>query len=276
MTEIFKKDLSYSSMGTLMECPYKFYLRYKEGWYPKKDKVALAFGDAMDKAVGHSLSSMHGDAVARFRKIWVELKDSKTIEFTEKNNWKKMMETGEELCKLFEENERDKFEEVIAIQKNLKGQEDPNGIHIISFADVIAKVEGKITLIDVKTSAGAHYWKAKDVRTDPQLSLYYGLAAANNIHVDQVAFLVAFKDKPRWQWEFAPRCEDHVEEMREQVSFCKGVMNNGIYPKNWGSCDKFGGCEYSPICRGLAESTIKTTLKKTDKKPKKNNEEIKA
>ena len=267
MSGYFKKNLSYSSMSSLCDCPRKFLLRYKEGWHPKKDKVALVFGDIVDKAVGHSLSSRHGDALARFRKLWIEVKERKDVEYTKRNTWAAMMKVGEELCQDFEENHKKKFEQVMSIQKDFKSPEDKNGIHVVGFADVIAIIDGKLTLIDVKTSAAKRWWDMRgDINSDPQLSLYYALAAAEGMEIEQVAFLVGFKDKPHWEWSFAKYNKDSANDARDKLLFCKNILAGGLFPKNISRCGDYGGCEFRPICDKLSEATIKRTL--TTKKKK--------
>jgi hypothetical protein len=130
--------------------------------------------------------------------------------------------------------------------------------HLYESDELILIMEGKIDLLtDSRAGRTIVDSKSADRRKDPeflsnQFIAYAWALDAPSVIVDKIGFQKTLKAKDRFQRHTLSYPRAIKEEWKEwaiwwglQIVY---AIKNGIYPPNFTSCDKYGGCIYKPIC----------------------------
>lgn len=124
--------------------------------------------------------------------------------------------------------------------------------------ELILLVEGRIDLItDSRSGRTVVDSKTASRRQEPvllsnQFICYAWATDVPSVTVDKIGFQKTLKAKDRFQRHILSYPQAIKEEWREWAIYWGKMavyqIEEGIYPPNFTSCDKYGGCIYLPIC----------------------------
>jgi len=124
--------------------------------------------------------------------------------------------------------------------------------------ELILVVEGRIDLItDSRSGRTVVDSKTASRRQEPvllsnQFICYAWATDVPSVTVDKIGFQKTLKAKDRFQRHILSYPKELKEEWREWAIYWGKMaafyVREGIFPPNFTSCDKYGGCIYLPIC----------------------------
>lgn len=124
--------------------------------------------------------------------------------------------------------------------------------------DLILLVEGRIDLItDSRSGRTVVDSKTASRRQEPvllsnQFICYAWATDVPSVTVDKIGFQKTLKARDRFNRHILSYPKELKEEWREWAIYwgrtAAFYVEEGIFPPNFTSCDKYGGCIYLPIC----------------------------
>lgn len=281
--------ISNSKLDLYQLCPKKFYYKYIEKVQADVTRSSLLFGSAMDTALNYLLECV------RDKKEWCQGK-IKDIFVTEMHKWEGQNpldffkgEVPEELKDSADLNNKEhqeivfdnivqrglncidiyishilpEIDEVIEVQKKGELQNQEGDIFEFIVDAVVKLKDGRIVLLDNKTSSSKYPKKA--VINSQQLSLYL----ENYPDIKYAAYAVLIKNPEKEKGTTHQLIIDEVPEETKQKSFdllesTLLKIKNKEFPCNFKSCKAFGKpCEYEKLCSfGDYSGLIKTKDKR--------------
>lgn len=167
----------------------------------------------------------------------------------------------------FMAEERPRITRVQAVEKRFEITMTGLPWPILGVADLIADVDGELTVVDFKT-AGQHYavWEAE---LSDQLSTYL-LAEPQ---APQVAFCVFLKTKaPEIQWCFGRRGpRDFTAYLDKVAAVGEDLERQRFYRRAGRHC---GWCDYRPLCLGDTRRAAETLVQITPDEYRSKAEEV--
>lgn len=206
---------SYSAYSQALNCLRCFERMYLLGEKPEGPESAdLAFGSALHSAINGTLTGQSGPEL--FDLYWASYKD-KPLKTT-RYKYEQLKDIGERLSARFESKYAPRFE-LIKAEERLHAEYA--GVKLNGQFDFYGKLDGKLSLLDFKTSA-YNYPEEKKL-TALQLNLYAYLAIQNGLPApEQLGYIVLNKGLVTIQqplvWEFDPTVMDRMLE--EMVQYC--------------------------------------------------------
>ncbi len=237
------RSLSCSQIGAFTWCQKQWYLHYIKKFWSKEKSQVLSFGIAFHEG----METMMLDMIKQGTITDVMIKNAftaATYSYTLGKNKGESPDTWNPIL--------DKL--INAMAEMLRGMDFEPFISegffrvpgFVGKIDCVAKVMGKITIVDWKTS-GKAYTKAK-VRKDPQLTAYSWIYAKAH---DQMAFGVVRKDTHKASWHPTTRTPQQIEDYKVYVDRIRKLMTTqrvfvGIHRES-----KCKWCDLYPIhCEG--------------------------
>lgn len=124
--------------------------------------------------------------------------------------------------------------------------------------DLVLVVEGRIDLItDSRSGRTVVDSKSASRRQEPvllsnQFICYAWATGVSSVTVDKVGFQKTLKPKERFNRHILSYPDEIKNEWREWAVYWGKMavfhVREGVYPPNFTSCDKYGGCIYLPVC----------------------------
>jgi len=217
----------YSMIQTYLDCPNKFKQLYVDKVVEQQESIDLHFGTAMHSALqGHYEDN---DPYEIFNMYWNSIKE-KHLQ-SARFNWEQLREmaVGTFLPNFIRLHAK-KFN-IIKLEETL---EMPFlGSHTLQGTfDVVAKVDGQLTLIDYKTSA-REYTMSKLYRS-PQLYIYAMLYEHHyGTPIEQIMYKVFIKQEKRIQTIKLDLQRDRMDRMIKNVETICGDMVSRIESNKW-------------------------------------------
>ncbi len=243
--------LSHSRINRYLLCPEQYRLYYVERLRLRYPSSNLVFGQAVHQALA-SLFQDGTDPANAFKAIWDPVREA-TLTYSRRDSWESLAAIGEGLLKLFSEVTLSQIDCVEAVERRFELTVTGLNLPIIGFVDLVAKLNGKKTVVDFKTSAsryGAHEVELTDQLTAYQLS---------EPDVQQTAFCVLVKTKaPRIDWHVSSRCGDQLDEYLAKVKLVATAIQAGHFFKRSGMWCSW--CDYLPVCTGDRKKAERTLL----------------
>ena len=125
-------------------------------------------------------------------------------------------------------------------------------------SDLVLVVEGRIDLVtDSRSGRTVVDSKSASRRSGPillsnQFICYAWATDVPSVTVDKIGFQKTLKPKERFQRHVLSYPREIKEEWRDWAVYWGKMavfyIREGIFPPNFTSCDKYGGCIYLPIC----------------------------
>lgn len=124
--------------------------------------------------------------------------------------------------------------------------------------DLILVVEGRIDLItDTRSGRTVVDSKSASRRQEPvllsnQFICYAWANGVSSVTIDKVGFQKTLKPRERFNRHILSYPDEIKNEWREWAVYWGKMavfhVREGVYPPNFTSCDKYGGCIYLPVC----------------------------
>jgi hypothetical protein len=193
------------------------------------------------------------DAVAVFDREWQALREFE-LRYSKKETWEFLHATGAALLEGFCREHAQKITRVLAVEEPFGLTLSNLHLPFVGIIDLVAEMEGKLTLIDWKT-AGSDFEKY-EVELLDQLTAYQ-LARPE---VEQAAVCVLLKQKkPRIVWHLTRREPPHVMEYLRKAEAIADQVARGVFYKRFGRwCRQ---CEFLPLCLGDQAKAEETLVK---------------
>ena len=276
-----------TSLGTLKECPRKYFLSIVQGWQPKTSAVALSFGvllhECLENFYRREVEGMEreqnirqtirecvaspireeidaaGDSVRNMKSLVVTLIDYLDFYAGEPAKTLIMKDgtVGVELHFQFETGLRATSGEVFSISGNI---------------DRIVEMPTGIFILDHKTTSmplSQYYFNQYDL--DNQMTVY--AIAGDVVYGTQVRGVLIDGIKVKGNPEFSrymtmrsrEACDEWLEELAHWFRMAEYFSQVGNWPANDKSCSKYSGCPFRDICkapRGLRRSLLEEGFQK--------------
>jgi hypothetical protein len=119
--------------------------------------------------------------------------------------------------------------------------------------DLVTQTPGGLAIADHKTSK---------MRKQPFLlsTQFMGYSWAMNIPhvvVNKIGFQKTLSPKERFNRFRMPYQKAHIEQWKRDAIYYSHLliswMDQGYFPMNYTSCDKYGGCIFQPVCASIPE-----------------------
>ncbi len=242
--------LSHSRVSKYLHCPEQYRLHYVENWRPRIPDADLVFGQLVHQALAQFFRT-GADPADSFDNAWLVLKDE-LLTYGERESWQILRDKGIALLRRFIDLEASRIKVVYAIEKPFTLNITSLGTPLIGIIDLVADLDGVLTVIDFKTGKAAY--PAHEVALADQLTTYQ-LAEPD---AEQVAFCVLVKTKePRIDWHVARRGGPELRTYLAKVEHIAGEITAGRFyqrPGRWCSY-----CDFLPVCLGDGQR-IRETL----------------
>jgi PD-(D/E)XK nuclease superfamily len=175
---------SYTQISQYLSCPRRYRHRYIDGWNQKDNRAAMLFGRAFELALGAYFRKEDPGEVLFHE--WTLCK-TQGLQFSNCDTWDRMLEQGIMLLTRFCQDDRVHVPEPrkdlqIKISRRIAGNE------FIAYIDAIGELDGKLRLLEWKSSSGRYPESPSELLTlDPQLVCYSWLTGMAD--VAQVVFV---------------------------------------------------------------------------------------
>ncbi len=265
-----------TSLGTLKECPMKYFLQIICGLQSKAPKDALVFGIAFHKAMQiyhyrRAAGAKHDDALEGALNAGIqEFRDPEgnlyLAQKKDRNFYSLCRAIVWHLDHFNDQGFKDDPARTVILDNGKPAAElsfrfyfvtlDGIDFFLCGHFDHLVEFNGQNFVKDYKTSSSLGQNFFDQFFPDNQMSLYilggqvvYKKRIAGAI-VDGVQCAVHFN---RFQRGFIQMPQESINEFAEDtemwIRMAKVYAETGHYPKNEKSCDKYGGCPYREICR---------------------------
>ena len=184
-----KKSISYSQIKQFSECPRRWKLRYIDGHKERKPSIHTVFGTAMHETLQHYVDTMfkqsakaadefdhHAFLKDRMRDCYKSEIEAGVDQFSTPGEMHEFYLDGLEIIDYFKKKRRGYFSkrntEFLGAEVPILVETDANdNVMLMGFVDLVLKENGKIRIIDIKTSRQA-WSKEKKKSEGLQLRLY--------------------------------------------------------------------------------------------------------
>ncbi len=242
------KPIDNSQIKVFQECPFKYFLQYKEGLVSKDSRIALEFGSAV-----HDLLE----------------KNNKNLPLdTDYNNPEELARNREGLELLIKEYlnyHNFTNEEILDVEKTLSI--DLDGVEFVVKPDLVYKSNGEIYGREYKSTASAiddQYFDRFFINSQISAQIYainkhFGQCSGICVDVLSIRFLKR-KSKIReagfnaeYDRSYVSRTSEELEIWKENtIYWAKQIKNAKFYPKasaNFRCNARQGRCEYRLLCK---------------------------
>lgn len=191
----FQKTISFSQLSMFSNCPHKWALQYKDGYYTSEASINMTFGTALHETLQHYITTIYEKSGAeadridlekhfeeRFGEVYLkDYKSNKNVHFSNSVEMREFFEDGVAILKYIKKHRSNLFnikgwyligcEVPILLNPNYQY----NNILFKGFLDVVLynKTLDKFKIIDIKTSTKG--WSDKEKKDETkqfQLILY--------------------------------------------------------------------------------------------------------
>jgi hypothetical protein len=264
-----------TSLGTLKECPRKYDLSIVQGWRPKRKSVHLSFGTHIHSAVERLKTYAQSnipDEEALEAVVYLALEESRGMEPHGNKSRETLISSIIDYADHF--NAMDATPTMaltdgtpaveLSFRIPLKIDERRALIPAVTFCghiDRIVDIGGFPYVTDIKTTRntlGDNKSTTKffqGFNPDNQFSGYvFAAREVYNIPVRGVMIegIQIAKTFTRFERAISHRTSAQIDEWREGLEYWVGqaaqFTRANYWPMNERSCDKYGGCQFRPIC----------------------------
>ncbi len=231
---------SFTQISHYLRCPRSYRYRYLDGWREKDTRAAMVFGRCFEKALGAYFEQR--DCTAALFKEWAAYRDTR-FEYRKGESWDRLLHQGVHLLETFVRDERvcirrPKENLQLKITRSLE-----RGNDFVSYIDAIGELDGKLCLIDWKTTT-SRYSEEPDglLSLDPQLICYSWVSG-----IPDVAFVVFVrKQVPEIQYLKATISDEQRREFGRMVDATIHQLESGHFASHSGIRFPQNGCVSCP------------------------------
>jgi hypothetical protein len=161
---------SYTQISQYLRCPRSYRYRYLDGWREKDTRAAMVFGRCFENALRAYFEKE--DCTAALFKEWEAIRDTPFV-YRKGESWDRLLHQGVHLLEKFVREDRVR---VRSPKENLQlkiAQPLEGGNDFVSYIDAIGELDGKLCLIDWKTTTSRYSEEPEGLLSlDPQLICY--------------------------------------------------------------------------------------------------------
>lgn len=232
--------IRYSMIQSWLECPKAFYDRYILEKLELEKSAALEFGTALHLGIRNILDGEDGNE--SFLMYWNTLKDTRMKYF--EHGWGDLKDLGEHFLGNFKSRHAKKFsdfEQEVQMEMPFLYNDSPGAAHgkhtLQGTADYIGMYEGKLTIVDWKTSSRTY--KKNKILLNPQMYIYAKLYQNKTGKLpEQIMYKVFNKKDGNINTIVNPLTQLYVDAIFESIEHAATGMLRSIETKQlWHGAD---------------------------------------
>jgi CRISPR/Cas system-associated exonuclease Cas4 (RecB family) len=231
--------ISHAQVNRYLHCPEQYRLYYIEKLRPRVPSASLVFGQMVHLALAHLFRNGNGP-VQTFRELWDEIRPFE-LQSGHRDTWESLQAAGMKLLEKFVKEELPRLDDFRKVERVFELDITQLDLPFIGIIDLVAKLDGKLTLVDFKTSASAY--DEHEAALSDQLTAYQ-LAEPE---AEQVALCIFVKTKePRIDWHMSKRPPEQLVEYLAKAKVVAHDITAGQFYKRPGKWCSW--CDYLPVC----------------------------
>lgn len=248
----FEKAISYSQVSMFLNCPHKWSLQYKDGYYQSESSIHMTFGTALHEALQHYITTIYNVSGAeadridleeyfeeRFRETYLkDYKSNKNVHFSNSFEMREFFEDGLAILNFVKKKRGGYFSKrdwyLVGCELPLLLNPHPQFKNILykGYLDVVLYHEptNKFKIIDIKTSTRGWDDKTKKDETKQLQLILYKKYYSQQFGVPEENIDVEFFIVKRKVWEESPYPISRIQEYKPASGKVK--MNKAINTVN--------------------------------------------
>jgi hypothetical protein len=245
-------------LNDVMACGYKAYLRFIRNKSPEHKAEALEKGDLMHRMLAYHYKQIKAGRKAEYPLIVNEavnlgVEAASDMELSQTDVAENIMQYRQ--YALYYQQDGWMPIEVEQVFSKVLYESEEKQIRIIyeGIIDLVPQTPAGLVIVDHKTSR---------MRKQPFLlsTQFMGYSWAMNIPqvvVNKIGFQKTLSPKERFNRYRMPYQKAHIEQWKRDAIYYAFLliswMDQGYFPMNYTSCDKYGGCIFQPVCGSIPE-----------------------
>lgn len=248
----FEKAISYSQVSMFLNCPHKWSLQYKDGYYQSESSIHMTFGTALHEALQHYITTIYNVSGAeadridleeyfeeRFRETYLkDYKSNKNVHFSNSFEMREFFEDGLAILNFVKKKRGGYFSKrdwyLVGCELPLLLNPHPQFKNILykGYLDVVLYHEptNKFKIIDIKTSTRGWDDKTKKDETKQLQLILYKKYYSQQFGVPEENISVEFFIVKRKVWEESPYPISRIQEYKPASGKVK--MNKAVNTVN--------------------------------------------
>jgi len=248
----FEKAISYSQVSMFLNCPHKWSLQYKDGYYQSESSIHMTFGTALHEALQHYITTIYNVSGAeadridleeyfeeRFRETYLkDYKSNKNVHFSNSFEMREFFEDGLAILNFVKKKRGGYFSKrdwyLVGCELPLLLNPHPQFKNILykGYLDVVLYHEptNKFKIIDIKTSTRGWDDKTKKDETKQLQLILYKKYYSQQFGVPEENIGVEFFIVKRKVWEESPYPISRIQEYKPASGKVK--MNKAVNTVN--------------------------------------------
>ena len=248
----FEKSISYSQVSMFLNCPHKWSLQYKDGYYQSESSIHMTFGTALHEALQHYITTIYNVSGAeadrinleeyfeeRFRETYLkDYKSNKNVHFSNSFEMREFFEDGLAILNFVKKKRGGYFGKrgwyLVGCELPLVLNPHPQFKNVLykGYLDVVLYHEptNKFKIIDIKTSTRGWDDKTKKDETKQLQLVLYKKYYSQQFGVPEDDIDIEFFIVKRKVWEESPYPISRIQEYKPASGKVK--MNKAINTVN--------------------------------------------
>ena len=248
----FEKSISYSQVSMFLNCPHKWSLQYKDGYYQSESSIHMTFGTALHEALQHYITTIYNVSGAeadrinleeyfeeRFRETYLkDYKSNKNVHFSNSFEMREFFEDGLAILNFVKKKRGGYFGKrgwyLVGCELPLVLNPHPQFKNVLykGYLDVVLYHEptNKFKIIDIKTSTRGWDDKTKKDETKQLQLVLYKKYYSQQFGVPEDNIDIEFFIVKRKVWEESPYPISRIQEYKPASGKVK--MNKAINTVN--------------------------------------------
>jgi hypothetical protein len=244
----FEKSISYSQVSMFLNCPLKWSLQYKDGYYQSESSIHMTFGTALHEAIQHYITNIYENSGAaadridmeqyfeeRFRETYLkDYKSNKKIHFSDPIEMREFYEDGLAILDYIKKKRVKYFGKkgwyLVGCELPLLINPHPQFKNILykGYLDVVLYHEPTNTfkIIDIKTSKQGWDDKTKKNEIKTLQLILYKKFYSQQFGIPEDNIEVEFFIVKRKVWEESPYPISRIQEFKPANG--KGKINKAV------------------------------------------------
>jgi len=244
----FEKSISYSQVSMFLNCPHKWSLQYKDGYYQPESSIHMTFGTALHEALQHYITTIYNVSGAeadrinleeyfeeRFRETYLkDYKSNKNVHFSNSFEMREFFEDGLAILNFVKKKRGGYFGKrgwyLVGCELPLVLNPHPQFKNVLykGYLDVVLYHEptNKFKIIDIKTSTRGWDDKTKKDETKQLQLVLYKKYYSQQFGVPEDNIDIEFFIVKRKVWEESPYPISRIQEYKPASGKVK--MNKAI------------------------------------------------
>ena len=230
----FEKAISYSQVSMFLNCPRKWSLQYRDGYYTSESSIHMTFGTALHEALQHYITTIYNESGAaadrinieeyfeeRFRETYLkDYKSNKNVHFSNSVEMREFYDDGLAILNFIKKKRGGYFGKkgwfLVGCEVPLLLNPHPEYKNILykGYLDVVLYHEATNTfkILDIKTSKSGWDDKTKKDETKQLQLILYKKYYAQQFGVPEDNINIQFFIVKRKIWEESPFPISRIQE----------------------------------------------------------------